>query len=248
MAKNLFDMSGKVALVTGGSRGLGYEICKGLADAGADIIVASRKKENCETVAKEIQAMGRKAIGVGCHVGRWDDLERLVATSYDTFGKVDILVNNAGMSPLAASSFDTSEELFDKVISVNFKGPFRLASLVGHRMAAGDGGNIINISSVGAIRPQPAYGPYAGAKAALNAITVAHSFEFAPKVRVNGIMPGSFRTDIAKAWPKDKESKATSAIPRFGEADEIVTTVLYLASNHSGFTTGTVVRVDGGRP
>jgi NAD(P)-dependent dehydrogenase (short-subunit alcohol dehydrogenase family) len=248
LAENLFDMSGKVAIVTGGSRGLGYAISKAFAEAGADIVVASRKQENCEKVAGEIRAMGRKAIGVGCHVGDWKRLNALVETAYATFGKVDILVNNAGMSPLAASSFDTSEELFDKVVSVNFKGPFRLAAMVGHRMAAGNGGSIINISSVGAIRPQPSYGPYAGAKAALNAITIAHAFEFAPKVRVNCIMPGSFRTDIAKAWPKDKEANIASAIRRFGEAHEIVTAALYFASDHSSFTTGSVIAVDGGRP
>src|ERR1700710_579195 len=105
LAANLFDMSGKVAIVTGGSRGLGYAISKAFAEAGADIVVASRKQENCEKVAGEIRAMGRKAIGVGCHVGDWKRLNALVETAYATFGKVDILVNNAGMSPLAASSF-----------------------------------------------------------------------------------------------------------------------------------------------
>lgn len=162
--------------------------------------------------------------------------------------KVDILINNAGMPPVVARVVDTTEELFDKVVAVNFKGPFRLSTLVGKRMASGDGGAIINISSVGAIRPRPEYAPYAGAKAALNAITEALAFEYAPKVRVNGVMPGSFRTDIAKHWPADKEKSVATAIKRFGEPAEIVTAVLYLASDHSSFTTGSVIRVDGGRP
>jgi NAD(P)-dependent dehydrogenase (short-subunit alcohol dehydrogenase family) len=115
-------------------------------------------------------------------------------------------------------------------------------------MAAGDGGSIINISSIGSIRPLPAYAPYAGAKAALNALTTAHAVEFAPKVRVNAILPGSFRTDIARHWPADKEATTDAVVGRFGEPEEIVTTALYLASNASGFTTGATVRVDGGRP
>jgi NAD(P)-dependent dehydrogenase (short-subunit alcohol dehydrogenase family) len=181
-------------------------------------------------------------------MGHWQEIDAMVEKAYSAFGRVDILVNNAGMSPLAGSSIDVGEDLFDKIIAVNFKGPFRLAALVGSRMAAGDGGSIINISSIGSIRPAPSYGPYAGAKAALNAITTAFAFEYGPKVRVNAILPGSFRTDIAKAWPKDKESNTEAAARRFGEPEEIATTALYLASPHSGFTTGAMIRVDGGRP
>jgi NAD(P)-dependent dehydrogenase (short-subunit alcohol dehydrogenase family) len=246
---NPFDLSGKVALVTGGSRGLGLAMARAFAAHGAEIIIASRKAENCAKAAREIvEATGRRAIGIGAHMGEWGDIDRLVDAAYAAFGRVNILVNNAGMSPVAASSAETSEALFDKVVSVNFKGPFRLAALVGERMSAGDGGSIINVSSIGAIRPQPAYGPYAGAKAALNAITTAHAFEFAPKVRVNAILPGSFRTDIAKAWPPEKEQNLLSAIKRYGEPEEIVSTALYLASDASSFTTGALIRVDGGRP
>ena len=248
--RQYFDFTGKVALVTGGSRGLGRAISRAFAEQGASVIVASRKEENCVALANELSQAtgGRKMLGVGAHAGVWGDIERLVEIAYDTFGRVDILVNNAGMSPLAASSVETSEALFDKVLDVNFKGPFRLASIIGSRMAAGDGGNIINITSVGAIRPQPAYVPYAGAKAALNAATIAHAFEYAPKVRVNAIMPGSFRTDIAKAWDPAKEASTPAALKRFGEPEEIVSAVLYLASDASAFTTGSVIAVDGGRP
>jgi NAD(P)-dependent dehydrogenase (short-subunit alcohol dehydrogenase family) len=244
----LFDFTGKVVLVTGGSRGLGLAMVRGFAERGADVVIASRKIESCREAAAGVEAMGRRALPVACHAGRWSDVDALVDQAYAAFGKVDVLINNAGMSPLSPSSLETPEDLFDKVIAVNFKGPFRLSAQIGTRMAEGAGGSIINITSIGAVRPQPAYASYSGAKAALNALTVAHAFEFAPKVRVNAILPGSFRTDIAKHWPADKEANTDAAAGRFGEPDEIVTTALYLASPYSSFTTGTTIGVDGGRP
>lgn len=245
---NLFDLTGKVALVTGGSRGLGRAIALGLADHGADLVIASRKLENCETVASDVRARGRAAMAYAAHAGRWDEIERLVEAAYARFGHIDILVNNAGMSPTSPSSEDTSEQLFDSVLALNFKGPFRLSALVGGRMAAGEGGCIINISSAGSIRPTPQIAPYAGAKAALNAMTVAHAQEFAPKVRVNAVLPGSFRTDVANHWPPEREAQTPAVLKRYGEPEEIVTTILYLTSDHSRFTTGALIRVDGGRP
>ncbi len=242
----LFDLTGKVALVTGGSRGLGYQMVKAFAQNGADVFVTSRKIEACEKVAAEVRALGRKAASHACNVANWSELEGLVDAAYRAFGKVDILVNNAGSSPLAPSSLDTPESLFDRIVSLNFKGPFRLMSLVGSRMAAGDGGCIINISSAGALRPRPQIAPYAGAKAALNAITEAFAFEYGPKVRVNTISPGRFLTDVSKAWPEEHKKNATAALRRSGRPEEIVTAALYLASPHSSFTTGSVVRVDGG--
>lgn len=240
------DLAGKVALVTGGSRGLGKSIAHGLASAGADVVVSSRKLDACEEVAKEIKAAGRRAVAIAAHVGRWDDIARLVEQAYAAFGRIDILVNNAGMSPLAPSSLDTSEDLFDKIVGVNFKGPFRLTALVGARMAAGDGGSIINVSSIGALKPNPTVTPYSGAKAALNAISLAFAQEYAPKVRVNVISPGGFLTDVAKGWATDEEARAATALSRWGAADEIVGTVLYLASTASSYTTGANIRVDGG--
>ncbi|AMK19845.1 MULTISPECIES: SDR family NAD(P)-dependent oxidoreductase [Sphingobium] len=244
----LFDLSGKIALVTGGSRGLGRAIALGLADHGADIAIVSRKLENCEAVARKVEQRGRRALALAGHMGRWDEIEAVVERAYAHFGRLDILVNNAGMSPMAASSLETPEKLVDAVLALNFKGPMRMSALVGSRMAAGDGGCIINISSAGSIRPTPEIIPYAGAKAALNAMTVAHAQEYAPKVRVNAVLPGSFRTDVAKYWPADKEASTPAALKRFGEPEEIVTTILYLCSDHSGFTTGSMIRVDGGRP
>ena len=246
MTDRLFDFTGKVALITGGSRGMGREMAKALAERGADIVIASRKLDACEKVAGEVRALGRRALPIACNVARWDELPAMVDAAYAAFGKIDILINNAGSSPVAPSSLETSEQLFDRVVHLNFKGPFRLMSLVGSRMAAGAGGSIINVSSVGAIRPRPSIAPYAGAKAALNAITTAFAFEYAPKVRVNAIMPGRFLTDIADAWTEEARQNKGAALQRSGKPDEIVTAALYLASDHSGFTTGSVIQVDGG--
>ena len=159
-----------------------------------------------------------------------------------------MLVNNAGMSPLYPSLPEVSEELFDKVVGVNFKGPFRLASLIGTRMAEGAGGSIINVSSIAAVAPTPHELVYAGAKAALDAMTSGMARAFAPKVRCNVIMPGPFLTDISKAWDLDAfNDRAKTEIPlqRGGEAHEIVGAALYLASDASSYTSGATIRIDG---
>ena len=155
MAAELFDFQGKVVLVTGGSRGLGRQMAVAFARSGADVAVTSRKIEACEEVAAEIEALGRQALAVASHVGHWDELDGLVDAVYDRFGRLDVLVNNAGMSPLYPSLEEVSEDLFDKVIAVNLKGPFRLSALVGSRMAAGDGGCILNILEQRGRAPQP---------------------------------------------------------------------------------------------
>jgi len=244
--RDLFDMSGKVVLVTGGSRGLGYEMVKGFAARGADVVIASRKLDSCVSVAEEIRATGRRALAVGCNVGRWSELDALVESCYREFGRIDVLVNNAGMSPVAANSLDTAEELFDKVIAVNLKAPFRLTALVGSRMVAGAGGSVINVTSMAAVRPEPVFGPYAGAKAGLNALTKAFALEYGPSVRVNAIMAGPFWTDVAKSWREEADRTSTAAVRRIGRPHEIVTTALYLASDQSSFTTGSIVELSGG--
>jgi NAD(P)-dependent dehydrogenase (short-subunit alcohol dehydrogenase family) len=243
---NLFDLTGKVALITGGSRGLGREMALAFAEAGADIVIASRKLDACEETAREVEALGRKALPYACHVGHWDELEPLVDACYATFGKIDILVNNAGMSPLAPSSVETSEELFDKIVSVNFKGPFRLGSLVGSRMYDDGSGCIINVSSTGGLMPQPRFGPYSGAKAALNALTTVLALEYGPRVRVNTLSAGPFLTDIALAWDEEQRTTMRSAIGHPGDPKEIITSALYFASPASSYTTGALLRVDGG--
>jgi NAD(P)-dependent dehydrogenase (short-subunit alcohol dehydrogenase family) len=246
MIDPLFDLTGKVALVTGGSRGLGYQMVKAFAERGADIIIASRKLENCEAVAEEVRALGRKAHAIAAHVGKWDDCDRLIEEAYAVFGRVDILVNNAGMSP-RAPSHEVSEKLFDSVVNLNFKGPFRLASQIGKRMFDGEGGCIINVTSSGSLMPLPQVVPYGSSKAALNAMSRSLAWEYAPKVRVNTLSPGAFRTDIVESWP-DK-GQGPIGIPRGHAADpqDIVTAALFLASPASVNVTGSLVRCDGGQ-
>jgi NAD(P)-dependent dehydrogenase (short-subunit alcohol dehydrogenase family) len=241
-----FDMSGKVVLVTGGSRGLGYEMAKAFARHGADVIVTSRKLEACQAVAAEIEAMGRRALPFACHVGRWDELPALVEAAYAAFGKVDVLVNNAGIAPTAPASIDVTEDLFDKTVGVDFKGPFRLSALIGARMVEAGQGAIINISSSAATRPSAVYPVYSGAKAALNILTQCHALEFGPKVRVNAIQCGPFWTDIAKSWREEADKNSRGALRRIGRPQEIATAALYLASDRSSFTTGSVIQLDGG--
>jgi len=243
---SLFDLTSKIALVTGGSRGLGRAMVLAFAKAGADVVIASRKLDACEAVAREVEKLGRRALPIAAHVGIWEENDRLCERAYAQFGRVDVLVNNAGLSPLAPSLKETSEALFDKVIDVNFKGPFRLSVLVGEKMMAGEGGSIINLSSSASFKPEPHFVPYAGAKAAINAMTVGLAKAFGPKVRVNCIAPGPFLTDVSGAWRDNEAMKNSLGLKRFGEPDEIVGTALYLASDASSYTTGTVIRVDGG--
>ncbi len=250
MIDPLFDFTGKVVLVTGGSRGLGQRMVMAFAERGADVIVASRKLAACEAVAADVRALGRRALAVSAHVGKWAECDALVQAAYTAFGRVDVLVNNAGMSPPCASH-EMSEALFDSVLNLNFKGPFRLASQIGKRMADGadehGGGVILNISSTGALMALPGVVPYGAAKAALNAMSVSLSREYAPRVRVNTISAGPFLTDIAEAWEPARRERQPVALGRPGHPDEIVTAALMLASPASSYTTGALLRVDGGQ-
>ena len=241
----LFDLTDKVALVTGGSRGLGYQMVRAFAERGADVVIASRKLENCEKVADEVRGLGRRALAHAVHAAKWDAIDELIADVYAELGRIDILVNNAGMSP-PMPSHEVTEALFDSVVGLNFKGPFRLASQVAKRMYDGDGGVIINVSSSGALQPLPNVIPYGSSKAALNAMTRSLAAEYGPKVRVNTLSPGPFLTDISKAWPAEQRERTPSALGRPGRPEEIVTAALFLASPASSFTSGAIVRVDGG--
>jgi NAD(P)-dependent dehydrogenase (short-subunit alcohol dehydrogenase family) len=266
----------------------------GFARAGADVVIASRKLESCESLAREVEATtGRKAMAHACHVGDWQQVGDLADAASDRFGHVDVLVNNAGMSPLYPRPVDLSEELYDKVLAVNLKGPFRLTAAIGRRMAEGNGGSIINISSVASIRADALSLPYAAAKAGLNALTEGFAQAYAPKVRVNAIMCGPFLTDIAKAWPAEvldfveagvnamteafaqaygpkvrvncimpgpfltdiskawdldafNQQAKRFALRRGGEPEEIVGAAIYFASDASSYTTGAILRIDGG--
>jgi NAD(P)-dependent dehydrogenase (short-subunit alcohol dehydrogenase family) len=244
----LHDLTGKVAVVTGGSRGIGRAIVQTLAEAGADVVIASRKLGACEAAAAQVRAStGRKAAAIACHVGRWDECDRLIAGSLARFGRLDVLVNNAGMSPLYESLDAVSEELYDKTLAVNLKGPFRLAVLAAtHMSGAGGGGSIINIGTVASLTASVNELPYACAKAGLNALTVGLAEAYAPTVRVNAILPGPFRTDASKAWAPEGPEAPFVPLRRLGEPGEAAALALHLASPASSFTTGAIIRVDGG--
>ena len=243
-------LAGKVALVTGGSRGLGARWSLAFADAGADVVIASRKIDGCQDVAAQVEAKGRRAFPVAFHVGHWDEIDGLVEQAYGAFGRVDVLVNNAGMSPLYPDLTSVTEELWDKVIAVNLKGPFRLTTLVGthgrrrrrvHHQRVDD-----------RLRaPRPDMLPYDAAKSGLNTLTEGFAKAFGPSVRVNCIMAGPFLTDIAdNSWgPAAREhGMPRHALRRAGEPPEIVGAALYFATDASSFTTGAILRVDGGIP
>jgi NAD(P)-dependent dehydrogenase (short-subunit alcohol dehydrogenase family) len=253
-AGDLFDLTDRVAVVTGGSRGLGREMVLAFADRGADVVIASRKLGNCEALCREVERSGRNALPVAYHAGEWADSDALYEAAYGQFGRVDVLVNNAGMSPLYKSIDTITEALYDKVMDVNFKGPFRLSALVGTRMAGpdhggSDGGSIIFVSSIASRRPGPDELVYGAAKAGLNNLTYGLARTLGPKVRVNCIVPGPFLTDISKAWDLEsfKRTANTSfALGRGGQPHEIVGAALYLASDASSYTTGALIDVDGG--
>ncbi len=244
-----FRLDGKVAVVTGGSRGLGREIVLAYARVGADVVIASRKLEACQALADEVEKeTGQRALAVRCHVGEWSECDALAAAALDRFGRVDVLVNNAGMSPIYGDVLEVSEALWDKVLGVNLKGAFRLTAVLGSAMRDAGGGSIIGVSSIAASQPSPGEIPYGAAKAGLHNLTKSFARTFAPTVRVNCIMPGAFMTDISKAWSPEMIEGLNRSLPlrRGGAPDEIVGAALYLASDASRYATGSILKVDGG--
>lgn len=251
MTPTPFDLTGRVVLVTGGSRGLGRAMVQAFAEAGADVVIASRKLDSCEEAAAQVrESTGRRALPLAYHVGDWAAAEPTIDTIYREFGRLDVLVNNAGMSPLYDGVDTITEALWDKVFDVNLKGPFHLSTVAGTAMAAGGGGSIISISSRASQRPRPHTLPYAAAKAGLNAVTIALAHALGPSVRVNAIVAGTFLTDVSKSWDAEAFAKRaeTFASRRGGDPDEITGAALYLASDASSYTTGSLLTVDGGQP
>jgi NAD(P)-dependent dehydrogenase (short-subunit alcohol dehydrogenase family) len=246
---DLFDLTGKVAVITGGSRGIGRAVVEGYAAAGADVVIASRKLDSCESLAAHVtETTGQKALPVAFHAGKWEDADRLADAVYARFGRCDILVNNAGMSPLYDGLPSVTEEYYDKVHDVNARGPFRLSVLPGTRMHEGDGGSIINVTSAGSLRPTTHELPYAMAKAALNALTLGLAGAWNPKVRANLVIPGAFDTDIMKAWAPESVEYAAKMNPlgRVGVPEDMVGVCLFLASDASSYVNGAQILVDGG--
>jgi NAD(P)-dependent dehydrogenase (short-subunit alcohol dehydrogenase family) len=234
----LFDLSGKVAVVTGGARGIGRAVSLGLAEAGADVVIASRNLQNCEEWADEVSARtGRRTWPRRLHVAHWDEIAPFAEEVWEATGAVHILVNNAGMSPLYDDVRDVTEDYWEKVVGVNLKGPFKMTVEFGSRMYEADGGSIINLSTLASLSPGANTIPYGAAKAGLNIMAKGFDQAWGRKVRVNTIIPGAFRTDVTRFW--------ASIPPDIGEPEEMVGAVVYLASDAASYTTGAQIRVAG---
>jgi NAD(P)-dependent dehydrogenase (short-subunit alcohol dehydrogenase family) len=245
------NLEGKVAIVTGGGRGLGRTIALELARAGADLAVASRKLENCESVAKEIRSLGRRALAGACHLGRPAEIDAFFDATLAELGRVDIVVNNSATSPAAAPLTAATPELFDKVYAVNVRGPLQLASRAASWMADHGGGAIVNVISVGAFKPGPFIGLYCSSKAALHTLTRVMAQEWAGSgVRVNAVAPGPVMTDMVRAIAHDQAFMDgmidSTAMKRIADPAEIAPAVLFLVSDAASYVTGSTLTVDGG--
>lgn len=251
MSEKLFDLTGKVALVTGASKGIGKAIAELYAQAGAKVVVSSRKQDAVDAVASEINSKGGNAIAIACNVSDASDLQKLVDATLQKFGTIDILVNNAAANPSFGPVVETTESSFDKIIAVNVKGPFELAKKVYPILKAKQSGSVINISSIGGLRPEPGLGIYSVSKAALISLTKVMAKEWgADNIRVNVICPGLIKTKFSEAlWSNEKIMNAMMKIlpiKRVGTPEEIAALALYLASDVSSYSTGSVFTADGG--
>lgn len=248
----LFDLSGKVAMVTGASRGIGKAIALGLAKAGADIVVTARNSNSCDAVVAEIESLGRKSLAVSCEMSKPGDVEALVEKTCEQFGRCDVLVNNAGVAQDALPLGDMSLEFYEQIQAVNVKGPLQLATLVAKRMAQSGGGSIINIVSTAALEPAGHMGAYSASKTALRSLSRVMAEEWAPMgIRVNAIAPGLFITDMTT----DLESKVpgfldqaaeNTLLKRTAQPIELVGPVIFLASEASSYMTGQTLAICGG--
>jgi NAD(P)-dependent dehydrogenase (short-subunit alcohol dehydrogenase family) len=252
-AQSLFDLSGKVAIVTGSTKGIGRAMVSGLAAAGASVVVSSRKQQLCDEVAEEVRAeCGGAVLGLACHVGEWDAIPAFVERVQSHFGRIDVLVNNAGINPAPVTTSDMTLDYWRKVFSVNLEGPLRLSQCVAPIMRDGGGGSIVNIATMAAYSGGPNVCAYGASKAALVNLTKSNAQEWAPwKVRVNALSPGPFTTEMvegaARLRPEFKELIASGTMQkRIAEPVEIVGPVIYLASDASSFVTGDDISVSGG--
>ena len=246
-----FLLSGKVALITGGSRGIGRAIALGMAEAGADVVIASRKLPDLEAVAKEISQMGRKAVPVSANVRHLPDIENLVKRTMDEFGHIDILVNNAGANPVFGSVFNMDERAWETTLGLNLKGYFFLSQAVGKIMKDKGGGSIINVASEDGIRPRVGVALYSISKAGVIMLTQVLAQEWGQyNIRVNTIAPGIVKTKFSEVlWDDDVIRDTTldsTSLGRLAEPDEIVGAALFLAAEASSYMTGQTIVLDGG--
>ena len=249
---SMFDLSGKVAIVTGASRGIGEAIARAYADAGAAVVLGSRKQEALEEVARSIREGGGRALAVAAHVGKPEDVSRLVAMAVSEYGGVDILVNNAATNPHFGPLLDASERQWQKILDVNLMGYVRMAQVCVPEMRKRGGGKIINVASVAGLRPQPGMGVYCVSKAGVLMLTQVLAVELAEdNIQVNALAPGFVKTRFSRPiWDNPAIYEAVlRAIPqrRMASPEELVGLALYLASDASSFTTGATFVVDGGQ-
>lgn len=249
--KALFDLTGKVAIITGASKGIGEDMARVFARFGAKVVVSSRKQDACDALANDIKAQGGDATGIAAHVGDMTQLQRLVDKSIEAYGGIDILVNNAASNPVFGPSLDCDSMAFDKIMQANVKAPFELSKLCYPSMKARGGGSIIMMSSIAGHTPDPGLGIYSVSKASLNMLTKVLAKEWGPDgIRVNAICPGLIKTKFSQALWQDENmlDHFTKKLPiaRMGTTDEISPLALYLASNASSYSTGSLFYADGG--
>jgi NAD(P)-dependent dehydrogenase (short-subunit alcohol dehydrogenase family) len=249
--KNVFDLTGKVAVITGASKGIGEAIARIFAIYGARVVISSRKQADLDELAKEINEEGGDCIGIAANTGDMTQLKNLVERTVAIYGRIDILINNAATNPVYGPSLECSESAFDKIMQVNVKAPFELAKMVHPIMKSHGGGSIINISSIAGQTPDPGLGIYSVSKASLNMLTKVLAKEWGEDgIRVNAICPGLIKTKFSQAlWDNEKSlTHFTKRLPiaRMGTVEEISPMALYLASAASGYTTGGLFSIDGG--
>lgn len=249
--KNVFDLTGKVALITGASKGIGEAIARIFAEYGAKVVISSRKQADLDELANDIKASGGECTGIAAHAGEMAQLKLLVERTVETYGGIDILVNNAATNPVYGPALDCPESAFDKIMQINVKAPFELAKMVHPIMKARGGGSVINISSIAGHTPDPGLGIYSVSKASLNMLTKVLAKEWGEDgIRVNAICPGLIKTKFSQAlWDNEKTlAHFTKRLPiaRMGTVEEISPMALYLASSASAYTTGVLFSIDGG--